>query len=108
MRFLYVSGLKLLLIAALICYYMQTNAQSGLQTGVGFPAEIENPEITGIGKEPHHATLMPYANLQEALRAKRHASSFSRSLNGLWKFNWVPTPQLRPINFYNPEFDVSS
>ncbi len=46
------------------------------------PPEIENPELLGINKEPYHATLMPYANLQEALRANRHASSLCRSLNG--------------------------
>jgi len=75
--------------------------------GAPIPPEIENPELLGINKEPYHATLMPYANLQEALVAKRHASSLSRSLNGLWKFNWVPTPEKRPVDFYKPDFDVS-
>ena len=51
---------------------------------------------------------MPYANLQEALVAKRHASSLSQSLNGQWKFNWVPTPEKRPVDFYKPNFDVSA
>jgi beta-galactosidase len=70
--------------------------------------DLENPELLGINKEPYHATLMPYANLQEALVAKRHASSLCKSLNGQWKFNWVPTPEQRPIDFYKPGFDVSS
>ena len=72
------------------------------------PAEIQNPEVLGINKEPHHATLMSYDNLQEALVAKRHQSSQCRSLNGMWKFNWVPTPEQRPANFYKNDFDVSS
>jgi beta-galactosidase len=72
------------------------------------PPEIENPELLGINKEPYHATLMPYANLQEALVAKRHASSLCRSLNGSWKFNWVPRPEQRPVDFYKPDFDVSA
>lgn len=76
--------------------------------GAFIPTEIENPELLGINKEPYHATLMPYANLQEALLAKRHASSLSRSLNGLWKFNWVPRPEQRPVDFYKPGFDVSA
>ncbi|MDD4921261.1 MAG: glycoside hydrolase family 2 TIM barrel-domain containing protein [Bacteroidales bacterium] len=50
---------------------------------------------------------MPYANLQDALVANRHASSFCRSLNGQWKFNWVPRPEQRPVDFYKPDFDVS-
>src|ERR1035437_6007338 len=75
--------------------------------GAPIPPEIENPELLGINKEPYHATLMPYSNLQEALVAKRHASSLSRSLNGSWKFNWVPTPEKRPVDFYKPDFDIS-
>nr|WP_320058161.1 glycoside hydrolase family 2 TIM barrel-domain containing protein [uncultured Bacteroides sp.] len=75
--------------------------------GAPIPSEIENPELLGINKEPYHATLMPYGNLQEALVAKRHASSLCQSLNGLWKFNWVPTPEKRPIDFYKSDYDVS-
>jgi len=71
------------------------------------PPEIENPELLGINKEPYHATLMPYGSLQEALAAKRHASSLCISLNGTWKFNWVPTPEQRPVDFYKTDYDVS-
>jgi beta-galactosidase len=71
------------------------------------PPEIEDPTCLGINKEPAHATLMPYANLNEALKAKRHASSFCRSLNGQWKFNWVATPEERPADFYKMDFDVA-
>jgi beta-galactosidase len=76
--------------------------------GAPVPPEIENPELLGINKEAAHATLMPYANLNEALIAKRHSSTFCNSLNGMWKFNWVAWPQMRPVDFYKPEFNVSS
>ncbi len=71
------------------------------------PKEIQDPENIGIHKEAYHATLMPYASLKEALAANRHASSFSRSLNGTWKFSWVDWPQKRPVNFYKTNYDVS-
>jgi len=77
------------------------------QQDAPIPKEIEDPTCIGIHKEPAHATLMPYANLEEALRANRHASSLSQSLNGTWKFNWVNTPEQRPVDFYKPSFDVS-
>lgn len=76
--------------------------------GAPVPAEIEDPRNIGINKEPAHASLMPYANLQEALKANRHASSLCRSLNGLWKFNWVSWPQQRPVDFYKTSYDVSA
>jgi beta-galactosidase len=71
------------------------------------PKEIEDPQCLGIHKQPAHATLMPYANLREALKANRHGSSFSRSLNGVWKFNYVAWPQKRPTDFYKTAYDVS-
>ncbi|GAC1387006.1 MAG: glycoside hydrolase family 2 TIM barrel-domain containing protein [Ginsengibacter sp.] len=74
---------------------------------VPVPTEIEDPENIGINKEASHTTLMPYASLKEALAANRHASSFSQSLNGVWKFNWVDWPQKRPVDFYKPAYNVS-
>ena len=71
------------------------------------PKEIEDPQCIGINKEPDHATLMPYSSLTEALAANRRASSFARSLNGPWKFNWVDWPQKRPVDFYKADYDVS-
>jgi len=76
-------------------------------SAASLPAEIEDPQCLGINKEPWHAALMPYANLREALAANRHASTFCRSLNGPWKFHWVKRPELRPTDFYQPDFDVS-
>jgi len=72
------------------------------------PPEVENEQITGINKEPYHATLMPYKDRREAVVANRRASTWARSLNGQWKFHWVPRPEERPVDFYKPSFDVST
>ncbi|BCM89917.1 evolved beta-galactosidase subunit alpha [Abditibacteriota bacterium] len=71
------------------------------------PAEIEDEQVLGINKQPWHATLMPYATMPEALKANRYESSFARSLNGQWRFNWVGRPELRPVDFYRADFDDS-
>ncbi|MBC7567319.1 MAG: DUF4981 domain-containing protein, partial [Pedobacter sp.] len=97
----------------LLTHYTNSTAQNKEETFLSkqdtasLPLEIEDPENIGINKEAAHATLMPYANLKEALKANRHASSFSRSLNGMWKFNWVDWPQKRPVHFYKTDYDVS-
>jgi beta-galactosidase len=96
------------LFAAGLSGNCQNQAPKDSLGGAPVPTEIDNPEIIGINKEPAHASLMPYANLNEALVANRHASTYCRSLNGLWKFNWVSWPQARPVDFYKPEFNVSS
>ncbi len=66
----------------------------------------ENSRIFGINKEPAHATLMPYATVNDALRGNIELA-FYKSLNGVWKFNWVKKPSERPLDFYNLDFDVS-
>ncbi|AOZ99821.1 glycoside hydrolase family 2 TIM barrel-domain containing protein [Flavobacterium commune] len=96
----------LLLILVSIFFINDIEAQTTV-AGASIPPEIENPELLGINKEPYHATLMPYGNLKEALVAKRHASSFCQSLNGEWRFNWVSTPEKRPVDFYKSDYDVS-
>lgn len=106
--------IKLLLISVFAAIALLSNAKNTnvsspdtVVVGAFIPKEIEDPECLGINKEAYHATLMPYANLEEALKANRHGSSLSMSLNGLWKFNWVAWPQQRPVDFYKPDFDVS-
>ena len=88
--------------------YSQYTSPKDSLGGATVPPEIENPELLGINKEAAHVTLMPYANIEEALVANRHASTFCRSLNGIWKFNWVAWPQMRPVDFYKPAFDVTA
>ncbi|MEO5915377.1 MAG: glycoside hydrolase family 2 TIM barrel-domain containing protein [Luteolibacter sp.] len=80
---------------------------SALYAAAPLPPEIENAETLGINKQPWHATLMPYADLKEAITANRYASSLARSLNGKWKFHYVPRPEERPVDFYKPGYDVS-
>lgn len=82
-------------------------AASSLASAAPLPPEIENEQITGINKEPPHATLMPYKSVSQALAGKRRESSFARDLNGNWKFHWVANPADRPSDFYRPEYDVS-
>ena len=67
----------------------------------------ENPEVVGRNKEPGHATLMVYPDVQTALGCDPAASPYFQSLNGNWKFNCVSKPADRPVDFYKPDFDVS-
>lgn len=106
-------SIKILLFIVLIFHqnsifaFQKLEQNLSAQDTVKVPKEIEDPENIGINKEPAHATLMPYASLKEALTANRHASTYSKSLNGMWKFNWVDWPQKRPVNFYKTDYDVS-
>lgn len=68
----------------------------------------ENPEVISINKEPAHCTLIPYPDIEFALKKSREKSPYYKSLNGNWKFNWVKFPDDRPADFFKTDFDVSS
>jgi beta-galactosidase len=71
--------------------------------------EWENPRVFRVGTEPSTATMMVYDSPKEALKASsREASPYFLSLDGPWRYHWVPHPDQRPDAFYRPEFDVSS
>ena len=65
----------------------------------------ENEKVFQINREPVHATAIPFASEQQALTDIDSNSSFYQSLNGLWKFNWVKSPAIRPRDFYKKNFN---
>jgi len=73
----------------------------------GHVPDWENPQVLGINKEPAHCTVVAYPDVPTALGCNRQACPFYQSLNGNWKFNWVPRPADRPKDFYKPDYDVS-
>ena len=68
----------------------------------------EDPTMIGENKEPGHATLMPFGNLSEALEGEKSSSAHFFNLNGTWKFNWVPKPDERPLEFFNLDYNVNT
>jgi len=74
----------------------------------------ENQHVIGINKEAATATFVPFAD-SKSMKADpsyelpwvQNSSSRYMLLNGDWKFNWVKSPEERPLNFYRPSYDVS-
>lgn len=68
----------------------------------------ENPEIISINRELSRATVLPFN--EGGLKIDDPGKELSQylDLNGKWKFNWVKTPEARPVDFYKQEFDSSS
>ncbi|UCH98650.1 MAG: DUF4981 domain-containing protein [Candidatus Aminicenantes bacterium] len=64
----------------------------------------ENPEVFGRNKEAPHCPIIPYADIETAVKEDPCASPFYKSLNGTWKFHWVRVPWQRPKEFYREDF----
>jgi beta-galactosidase len=68
----------------------------------------ENPEIFQINREPARAAFLPYADESSAIADDYIRSPWFLSLDGKWKFNWSPTPDQRPKDFFNTDFNTTN
>jgi beta-galactosidase len=80
--------------------------------GADAPEEWQDPTVSGRNREPAHATMLPYATVEQALLGTREASPFFLSLDsgsgGEWRFHYVDRPADRPRDFFREDFDASS
>ena len=67
----------------------------------------ENPKVFAVNNEPTRATCIPYPNQASAIVDDYAQSPYYLLLDGTWKFNWVASPNLRPVDFYKKDYDVS-
>ncbi len=67
----------------------------------------ENPQMIGQNKEKARATFYTYSNKKDALSFDPSKSDNYHLLNDYWRFNWVKQPELRPVDFYQADYDVS-
>lgn len=70
-------------------------------------AQITNPKLTSINKEPPRSTFTSYTNEADAVVNDRKSGTFRISLNGKWKFNYVENFADRPTDFMDARTDVS-
>ena len=70
-------------------------------------AEWESPQEVALNKEQPKAWFFHFASEESARKVLPECSEYYISLDGTWKFNWVPHPEQRPKEFYQPSFDVS-
>lgn len=70
--------------------------------------EWESPEELALNKEQPRAYFFSFQDVNSARKVLPQNSTYWKSLNGDWKFNWVPNPSERPEDFYKPSYDVSS
>jgi len=79
---------------------------AGGQAQAGY--DWENPEVIQVNAEKPHATMYAYRTLDAAKSFDRANSKNFMLLNGVWKFNWVPKPADRPLDFFKTTFDDSA
>jgi beta-galactosidase len=67
----------------------------------------EDPKINGLNRLPMRASSVSFPDQASALSLTGVKSPRYKSLNGTWKFNFSPTPEQAPVNFYKADFNAS-
>jgi beta-galactosidase len=70
------------------------------------PRDWENPQMFSQNKEDPHATLISFNDATSALEAEKKNSPNYLSLDGIWKFSLVKSPDRRPYWFFRDDFDT--
>ncbi|MFF6636638.1 glycoside hydrolase family 2 TIM barrel-domain containing protein [Streptomyces althioticus] len=69
------------------------------------PPEWNDFGVVRLGTEPPHTTLMPYADVSQALAADRTRSPYRLDLDGTWKFAYADRPEDRDPDFHRTDTD---
>lgn len=106
--------MKIFLIGLLSALFSVSNAQTTVLKGFDYGKESvptgrewESLGQLALNKEQPHTWFFAFADTESARRLLPQYSSFYQSLDGSWKFHWVGNPDERPIDFHQPDFDVS-
>ena len=107
--------MKKILLALFTGFALSTSAQETMLAGFEYNAapaapdgmEWQSPERLALNKEQPRAWMFSYATQEEALRVLPEGSTYYQSLDGTWKFQWVPEPSRRDSTFHQLAFDDS-
>ncbi len=87
---------------------MATGATLGsllLFSAAGGQERWQDPGIFDVNREAPHATFLPFEDRSGALGGDAESSPFVLSLNGPWRFDWVPRPADATPDFSHPDFE---
>jgi len=67
--------------------------------------EWKDPKVNAVNRMPMKASYFSYENRTAAEKGVMNESERFLSLNGQWKFHWVPNSDQRPVNFFAVGYD---
>ena len=72
--------------------------------------EWQDNQRLSYGKEPARAAFSSFPDEKSALKILPEYAPRQISLDGdnVWRFNWAPNPEERPLAFWREDFDDSS
>ena len=101
---------KLAFLPLLILLLLPACKKYSKYEGIAFkekePLDWENPQMFNLNREEPNATMISYPDELSALEDNKANSPNCLSLDGIWKFNYVDSPDKRPYWFFKDDYDV--
>lgn len=101
---------KLAILPLLILLLLSGCKKYSKYEGIAFkekePLDWENPQMFNLNREEPNATMISYPDELSALEDNKAKSPNFLSLDGIWKFNYVDSPDKRPYWFFKDDYDV--
>jgi len=101
---------KLAFLLLLILLLLPACKKYSKYEGIAFkekePLDWENPQMFNLNREEPNATMISYPDELSALEDNKANSPNCLSLDGIWKFNYVDSPDKRPYWFFKDDYDV--
>ncbi len=69
--------------------------------------EWESPQELALNKEQPKAYFFSFQDVGSARKLLPENSKYWKSLNGTWKFHFAKNPKERPLEFFQPGYNVS-
>ena len=96
-----ITKITFLIYSFILLYPFLTKAQPNNEWN-------NKPNVFQVNREPAHATLTPYADIQSAVNKNRAISPYYLPLNGTWKFHLSTNPSQRDTSFFKDDAKVDS
>ena len=101
---------ELVLIVLVLLFSLPACKHYSKYEGVAFtekePRDWENPAVFSLNREVPHATMISYPDEASALAGNMNGSPNYISLDGVWKFHFVKSPDQRPYWFFKDDYDT--
>ncbi len=96
---------RFLVAVAVLCALRGMATRTEAAEALATPPEWQDETRLHEGTEPPAATMAIFADETTARTLSPERSRFMTSLNGDWKFHWVPKPEERVPAFWRPAFN---
>jgi beta-galactosidase len=96
------------LVVATLCAGTVQASSAAQPTAARKLEEWEDIGVPSRNAEPPHASFVSFDSASQARAQVFKQSPYVLSLNGNWKFKWVPRPAERPEGFFRDDYDVGS